>query len=483
MASYNYIEQGGYKLLTYKISEEDQMDSLAVGQLADSSSIISGVLPIAQSEVDGVTEFQVNVTGMITLEEFFRNPVSPKSLLKIYKQIASALKEADDYMMEYNVFVLDKKYVYISARDEKVYLVALPVIHETMSPESFLKNLLFQDFDETEDSKLVVELNRVFHLMESFSIGEFLEKLEQIPVSNQRYPRRGVNSSSENHFGGDERVEPVSQDVSGSGMEYKRKSGQELHEQGDFHGERKPSSNGDISDEGSFQENSEEKPSKKSFLDALFKKKNKKLKKKNERVSEPLDNGFAIPGQDNKSAERKRDAADIESLESAGGIRQQRVEGKLVYQNPPQNFGTTIVETDDFSWDRDSLDKTIVEEDASEYPQVLLTLLDNKGHPVRKTIEITLRNGCATVGRYDKTGQRCADFNFDCSLTFISREHLQFSVRNGQIEVIDKNSVNGTLLNGERIIPEIGYPICQGDVIELSAKTRLAYRVEKISCV
>lgn len=518
MASYNYIEQGGYKLLIYKMSEEDQIDSMAVGQLADSSSIIPGVLPISQSEIDSVVQFQVNVTGMVSLEELFKNPVSPKLLLKIYKQIASSLKEADDYMLDYNVFVLDEKYVYFSMNDQKVYLVALPVIHDTQSPENFLKNLLLQDFDETEDSKLITNLSRVFYSMGSFSITEFCEKLEQIKVSDSRGNRFTQSTERTNDFG-----RSRSDDISGERTSYKgtnekssayegqerterfeippvnnrnnnlERTGQQIpkspYSQNSGFSQEKGVSDVNLPFPEDFPKKETTEKKKKKLFSFLFAKKEKdpdkkkKLKNGKKDGSGVSKHGFAIPGQDEKNIERKDINAETKGFKKPYGIGQQKVKNDVVYQNPVQNFGETIVEDNLYEWDIDTFGKTVVEVEDEIYPQVYLKLVDDKGYPVPEMIQITLKDGYASIGRFDKTGQPCADFNFDLSLTFISREHMQFLFNEDHVELVDKNSVNGTLLNGERISSGLGYPIRKGDIIEISVKTRLSYCVERISNV
>ena len=81
------------------------------------------------------------------------------------------------------------------------------------------------------------------------------------------------------------------------------------------------------------------------------------------------------------------------------------------------------------------------------------------------------------MGRYDKSCYPCADFYFDHSLSFISRYHFRIERREVGYKIIDLDSKNGTLLNGNELISNIPYDLNSGDAISISAKIRLTYRV------
>ncbi len=51
--------------------------------------------------------------------------------------------------------------------------------------------------------------------------------------------------------------------------------------------------------------------------------------------------------------------------------------------------------------------------------------------------------------------------------TSVSRRHLRFSLRDGQILVEDLNSTNGTILNGQRLAPLRPVPLMSGASIIL----------------
>ncbi len=53
----------------------------------------------------------------------------------------------------------------------------------------------------------------------------------------------------------------------------------------------------------------------------------------------------------------------------------------------------------------------------------------------------------------------------------ISRRHARISQRGGQVFVEDLNSLNGTFLNATRLIPEMPYPLKDGDQVQLGKLT------------
>ncbi|MCL7453676.1 MAG: FHA domain-containing protein [Anaerolineae bacterium] len=49
----------------------------------------------------------------------------------------------------------------------------------------------------------------------------------------------------------------------------------------------------------------------------------------------------------------------------------------------------------------------------------------------------------------------------------VSRRHARVSLRQDQVFVEDLNSLNGTFLNATRLVPELPYPIKDGDELQL----------------
>jgi pSer/pThr/pTyr-binding forkhead associated (FHA) protein len=49
----------------------------------------------------------------------------------------------------------------------------------------------------------------------------------------------------------------------------------------------------------------------------------------------------------------------------------------------------------------------------------------------------------------------------------VSRRHARISLRENQVFIEDLNSLNGTFLNATRLVPELPYPIKDGDQVQI----------------
>ena len=115
-------------------------------------------------------------------------------------------------------------------------------------------------------------------------------------------------------------------------------------------------------------------------------------------------------------------------------------------------------------------EKTVFEDMYINDNVVRFQLENSSGYQLPGLIEIDMSKGYATIGRYDKAGRGQSDFNFDASMSFISKTHLRLEKLNDSIQVIDMNSGNGTYVNGTKIVPNIPYTISKGDFICFSSK-------------
>lgn len=107
-----------------------------------------------------------------------------------------------------------------------------------------------------------------------------------------------------------------------------------------------------------------------------------------------------------------------------------------------------------------------------------LRLEDSIGCVCPEWVELDIRRGFATVGRMNKNGEPQADYNFDASLSFVSRRHFRVEREGERYCIIDLGSTNGTVLNGAALPANMPYPLSQGDQIVISGnRRRLSYRV------
>lgn len=77
-------------------------------------------------------------------------------------------------------------------------------------------------------------------------------------------------------------------------------------------------------------------------------------------------------------------------------------------------------------------------------------------------------------GRSDSSSTYLPDIDlapFNARDKGVSRRHAVLVRYRGMIHLLDLNSVNGTFLNGERILPEVPYAVNAGDQVTLANLT------------
>jgi len=75
------------------------------------------------------------------------------------------------------------------------------------------------------------------------------------------------------------------------------------------------------------------------------------------------------------------------------------------------------------------------------------------------------------LGRSDTSSTYLPDIDladFDARDKGVSRRHAVLVNYRGLVHVVDLSSVNGTFLNGERLLPDVPYPLNSGDQLSLA---------------
>lgn len=481
MAKVTYEKEGENTFLVYSKEDNETIDTMVTGQLADTIKAITGVLPIVQVEINNRVLFKVNITGRISLEEYFAEPVKPEKLLSIYKQISGILLEADEYMLAPEVFLLDKKYIFIDS-NKAISLIAMPIVHDNaVSLKEFFQSLFFQKFDKTDTVSILSDLAEIFNAKNTFSLEDFYKKIEKLTV-NKDLERKTLNSeevSSQNknisnntrYDGSGSIDERKAQDRDFNNISTEKSQRSIEIEQSDMlnlKGKKE-----DLSPNEEKLEKEQEKDIKKKKGIFGFFKSEKRKSKKEKKNSEPL--SFAIPGKDKNDKEAEKQ--DISLEEKA--ISHQRVEMDQTYKNKKQDFGKTEYYGEKMKGESSETEEgeTIFDGELKKEKVIFLEAVDTRGYDVPRIINLRLSDGYAIIGRYDHSGVKCADFNFDYRLNFISRKHIKILDDNDTLKIIDMNSTNGTLLNGKLISPNVAYILKKGDNIMFSRMTKLTYSV------
>jgi pSer/pThr/pTyr-binding forkhead associated (FHA) protein len=85
------------------------------------------------------------------------------------------------------------------------------------------------------------------------------------------------------------------------------------------------------------------------------------------------------------------------------------------------------------------------------------------------------------IGRSDSNSSYVPDIDlatFDALDKGVSRRHAALVRYRGVVHVVDLSSVNGTFLNGERLLPEVPYAIKAGDQLSVA---NLSFSITQIN--
>lgn len=75
-----------------------------------------------------------------------------------------------------------------------------------------------------------------------------------------------------------------------------------------------------------------------------------------------------------------------------------------------------------------------------------------------------------TIGRFANDQTVCPDVDLSSFFAYekgVSRLHISVKISGGTVTVTDLGSINGTYLNGNRILPYQAYPLAHGDTLTL----------------
>lgn len=144
---------------------------------------IPGVVKLEQKEIDSDVKLCYHLNGLISLGNYLKKQrISKSEFIEILVTIISHLFKCKNYLLNDNSFVLKEEFIYINPRSKQISLIYLPLEIESNSTEefkSFLINLLINTANiDTEDNFVQLLLNQI--KSDHFSLAEFREQLTAI---------------------------------------------------------------------------------------------------------------------------------------------------------------------------------------------------------------------------------------------------------------------------------------------------------------
>ena len=158
--------------LVYQQKKEDVLNDLTIGMISNCK--IRGVLPFVYAQMDGITYFKYNITGLISLREYLGGVVGKERLLGCLQNLTDTLVNAEEYMLDSTNFLLDTEHIYVDPTNGQTNLLPMPITEVGANLKTFFEKLISGITpDQMEDCSYMAPLRNFFYLNTNFTLPEF----------------------------------------------------------------------------------------------------------------------------------------------------------------------------------------------------------------------------------------------------------------------------------------------------------------------
>lgn len=144
---------------------------------------LKGLLSAYYTQEDAQEFFRSDVSGCIPLSRYLRDAHAKKDVLAVFRGIAEAIRETDDYMIPRNELGLDTEYIYLDLQTNRVRLLCLPLLSDTVPErlQSFFKRLCSDiTLPQAEDSAFLFRIQTYLNQHPVLETEDFLHRLQEI---------------------------------------------------------------------------------------------------------------------------------------------------------------------------------------------------------------------------------------------------------------------------------------------------------------
>lgn len=461
----------GKTYVKMNVSDEAVMDRIAAKVIR--KDIPEFLLPVKIIHVNGETEIRYEMSEGIRLS-YLSEKMSKKEFLVLMEYMIRPFQTCNDWFLNYHKFYLDTDYIIVGKNSTSVRYIyrfdeeymrtdeqILEFFREFLLNINLIddKQFIFNLYRRTKEKNITLtsffeNIIRENSLLKNVFTGESSQEKEQerkfqIDITGIR---ENISSSLE------KKIVEVRKEKPGNPIEKEKppvdsfgKSNEKAELIGRLFGE---------------EEESEKKP---------WSGKKVKEKKKTEGAAEKKEHKKLLSGIfGSKKADKKESEAKENITFEKASISTSKEESRHDFR---QSGRKDAGKSEEFQTEEDQTEFDQTEDRKASGAELRLELEEDRGFQCPKYFEINLQKGYATLGRYDKAGYPQADYNFEASLSFISRVHCRFGKEDGQIFIIDLGSRNGTLVNDVALAANMPVPIQRGDRISFSKNNRITYRV------
>ena len=490
MNQFTYENIGTKAYLVYGFQEDDIVDSMSLGMIINNE--ISGLAPVFYTQMDEHRYLKYDISGRVSMDQFFYGSVTKKRIISSFSGIAKALMAADDYMIDTKKLLLDTELIFVDVTTCSITMICLPLENgfETTDINAFFKNILVNtQFDSGEDCEYVGRILNFLNSHPTIDMTEFLSMLEE----TDSVPNKGGNRAS-SPMKKDRPlnvVSPVKEVVPVKNLLEKEQK-PAIEKQSAREEQRFVSPADQPFSKNTVQNETEEEPVEQVSLIYLLRHfdketmaaykagKGKKQPKKAPKKGKENAVAFEVPGQENgydmqqwnqqikepDTSQPKRPAQPEikEQVQAKGEYNTQNsyavsANTGMPYSSqnsgsePPADFGGTTYLNEEM------LDGTI---DLKTYNMQL-----HKEQPYlvhkRTGDKIQINKEVFRIGKEKNYVDYCISGN-----PVISRAHAILCTKNGQYTLMDTNSKNHTFLNDNMLTSNVEVRIQDGDILRFA---------------
>lgn len=408
-----------------------------------------GILKPSVSSDERYTYLTYEVSNCISMKYYFDTPREPESMIDVLLDIVDVVTDSKNYYLSHSSFLYDKRYMYYDSMTSSVKMIYIPIKYPiTEDVLAFLKSEMLKD------------------LHSSYNEGKFTGimfcLLKATTLSNLKF----MLLDTESRLFEDSRAIQKEEELSERSSKDQKAEKQFIE------------SNSVIKREDKKPTEVKQRSGKKFLTEKVEKpKESKNLSIKADGKIIPILSGFLGSALICYAGLKVNSPLSIiMPVSLLVGSCIGYFTGKLIPKEYTEDRKLDILQIKNNSTAEkdEKLFKKADQKSASMVKTVLLKKrYDNKRLVNTATGEayvIDLRGGsCCSLGRGDNSEIKLSDSS-------IGRNHLQISDLNGDIYVMDNNTLNGSFVNSSQLVPLKKYILTHGDEVVIGSTT-LRYEV------
>ncbi|MEH7384199.1 DUF6382 domain-containing protein [Bacillus sp. JJ1521] len=191
-----HIENYGVsKFIFYKVPREIRVDFTEADKLKNNK--VPGLLPCVVINKDDEAYFRYDLVSEVTLGLTSTNQLTKEQIHSFFTNIVETLIEAERVGLNVNNFVFDENYIFIDNFSNRLILLYMPIknnIFEKVSIREFFTNFLHShSYDENDDLTFFVRLHNYFAKAEEINLYAFQKKLHELLLNKPESPQSFKN--------------------------------------------------------------------------------------------------------------------------------------------------------------------------------------------------------------------------------------------------------------------------------------------------